>query len=225
MIQTEQIAQDDSKMQFMKRRVNLTNWRKGLYPLKKESTGITLNDRIIGLDLGLRDIFVAADSSATEIIDKKTALEKTTKFSNAEYKMRSGFEWTKKVELKNREAAVNSVNSSELLKYLRIIGRNRKKIFDFMKGYRHRETKAYLVQNRKVTDNHMCDLILSQTAADAPYTLAHRTNSNKRKKAKNKFKKASGIVTKEAKRTVIAYGDPSLTGTKAGYTPIPVKVE
>ncbi|CEG64498.1 hypothetical protein RMATCC62417_01459 [Rhizopus microsporus] len=92
-----------------------------------------------------------------------------------------------------------------------------------MKGYRHRETKAYLVQNRKVTDNHMCDLILSQTAADAPYTLAHRTNSNKRKKAKNKFKKASGIVTKEAKRTVIAYGDPSLTGTKAGYTPIPVK--
>ncbi|ORE17775.1 hypothetical protein BCV71DRAFT_124224 [Rhizopus microsporus] len=52
----EQIAQDDSKMQFMKRRVNLTNWSKGLYPLKKETTGITLNDRIIGLDPGMSTI-------------------------------------------------------------------------------------------------------------------------------------------------------------------------
>ncbi|ORE17776.1 hypothetical protein BCV71DRAFT_124204 [Rhizopus microsporus] len=148
--------------------------------------------------------------------------------------MRSGFEWAKKVELKNREAAdmqqvyseipvVNSVNSSELLKYLRVIGGNRKKIFDFMKGYRHRETKAYLVQNRQVADNHMCDLVLGQTAAGAPYTLAHRTNSKKRKKVKNTSKKASGIVTKEVKRTVIAYGDASLTGTKAGHTSIPVK--
>ena len=56
MFQTEQIAQDDSKMQFMKRRVNLTNWSKGLYPLKKETTGITLNDRIIGLDPGMSTI-------------------------------------------------------------------------------------------------------------------------------------------------------------------------
>ncbi|RCH91048.1 hypothetical protein CU097_001317, partial [Rhizopus azygosporus] len=157
-----------------------------------------------------RGIFVAADSSAMEIIDKKAALEKTTKFSNAEY---------------NEIPVVDSVNSSELLKYLRMIGRNRRKIFDFMKGYRHRETKAYPVQNRQITDNHMCDLVLGQTAADAPYTLAHRTNSKKRRKAKNTFKKASGIVAKEAKRTVIAYGDASLTGTKAGYTPIPVKVE
>ncbi|CEI87241.1 hypothetical protein RMCBS344292_01658 [Rhizopus microsporus] len=92
-----------------------------------------------------------------------------------------------------------------------------------MKGYRHRKTKAYLVQNRQITDNHMYDLVLGQTAAGAPYTLAHRTNSNKRKKAKNIFKKASGMVTKEAKRTVITYGDASLPGTKAGYTPIPVK--
>ncbi|CEG65381.1 hypothetical protein RMATCC62417_02179 [Rhizopus microsporus] len=46
----EQIPQDDNEVQFMKRRVNLTNWSKGLYPLKKEPTGITVNDRIIGLD-------------------------------------------------------------------------------------------------------------------------------------------------------------------------------
>ncbi|CEJ00088.1 hypothetical protein RMCBS344292_14157 [Rhizopus microsporus] len=223
----EQTPQDDNEMNFMKRRVNLTNWNKGLYSLKKEPTGITLNDRIIGLDLGQRDIFVAADSSATEVIDKKTALEKTTKFSNAEYKMYSRFEWARKVELKNREEAdiqqvyseipvVDSVNSSELLKYLRVIGKNRKKIFNFMKGYHHRETKVYLSQNRQITDSYMCDLVLGQTAAGTPYALAHKTNSNKRKKA-------SGIVTKEAKRTVIAYGDASLTGTRAGYTPIPVK--
>ncbi|CEG75151.1 hypothetical protein RMATCC62417_10248 [Rhizopus microsporus] len=69
--------------------------------------------------------------------------------------MHSGFEWARKIELKNREAAgiqevyseipaVDSVNSNELLKYLRVISRNRRKIFDFMKGYRHRETKTYL---------------------------------------------------------------------------------
>ncbi|CEI87923.1 hypothetical protein RMCBS344292_02328 [Rhizopus microsporus] len=92
-----------------------------------------------------------------------------------------------------------------------------------MKGYRHRKTKAYLFQNRQITDSHMCDLVLDQTAAGAPYTLAHRTGSKKRRKAKNAFKKASGIVAKEAKRTVIAYGDATLTGTKAGYTLIPVK--
>jgi hypothetical protein len=52
--------------------------------------------------------------------------------------MRSGFEWARKVELKNREAAgiqqvydeipvVYSVNSNEVLMCLRTIGRNRKK--------------------------------------------------------------------------------------------------
>ena len=56
MIQTEQISQDDSEMNFMKRRVKLKNWSKGLYPLKKEPTGITLNDRIIGLDPGMNII-------------------------------------------------------------------------------------------------------------------------------------------------------------------------
>ncbi|CEG75350.1 hypothetical protein RMATCC62417_10407 [Rhizopus microsporus] len=206
----EQIPQDDSETNFMKRKVNLTNWSKGLYPLKKEPTSITMNDQIIGLDPDMNTILKISNCSASEIIDKKTVKENTTKFSNAEYEMRSGFEWARKIELKNREAAgiqqvyskipvVDSVNSSELLKYLRVISRNRKKIFDFMKGYRHRETKAYLVQNRQVADSHMCDLVLGQTAAGAPYTLAHRTNSKKRKKAKNTFKKASGIVAKEAK--------------------------
>ncbi|KAG1178327.1 hypothetical protein G6F70_006237 [Rhizopus microsporus] len=81
--------------------------------------------------------------------------------------MRSGLEWARKVELKNREAAgiqqaysevpaVDFVNSSELLKYL----------------WPSAETEK---------------------------------------------------IAKEVKRTVIAYGDASLTGTKARYAPIPVK--
>ncbi|CEI86958.1 hypothetical protein RMCBS344292_01380 [Rhizopus microsporus] len=81
-----QIPQDDSEMNFMKRRINLANWSKGLYPLKKEPTVITLDGRIVGLDPGLRDIFVSTDCSAAEIVDKKAVKENTTKFSNAEYK-------------------------------------------------------------------------------------------------------------------------------------------
>ncbi|KAG1170380.1 hypothetical protein G6F70_001460 [Rhizopus microsporus] len=196
--------------------------------------GLSIVSKWIENGFSINIILKISNCSAAEIVDKKTVKEKTTKFSNAEYKIRSGFEWARKIELKNREAAgiqqvyseipvVDSVNSSELLKYLRAVGRNREKIFDFMKGYRHRETKAYLVQNRQITDNHMCDLILGQTAAGASYTLADRISSKKRKQTKNTFKKANGIVAEEAKRTVIAYGDASLTRTKAGYTPIPVK--
>ncbi|ORE10669.1 hypothetical protein BCV72DRAFT_301629 [Rhizopus microsporus var. microsporus] len=216
MIQTEQVPQDDSEMNFIKRRINLSNWNKGLYLLKKELTGIVMTDKIIGLDpgmniilkisiltiyIGLRDIFVAMDCSAEQMPDKKTIKENTTKFLMLNTsEMCSGFEWARKVELKNREAAgiqqvydeipvVDAANSSEILTYLRIIGRNRKKIFDFMKSYRHHETKAYLVQNRQITDNRMCDLVLGQTAAGAPYTLAHRTNSKKRKNKWNSCKR------------------------------------
>ncbi|ORE23380.1 hypothetical protein BCV71DRAFT_287444 [Rhizopus microsporus] len=126
--------------------------------------------------------------------------------------MRSGLEWARKVELKNREAAgiqqaysevpaVDFVNSSELLKYLWPSAETEK-------SYRHCETKAYLSQNRQITDSYMCDL---------------NKFKETKKKAKNTSKKASGIVAKEVKRTVIAYGDASLTGTKARYAPIPVK--
>ncbi|CEG81526.1 hypothetical protein RMATCC62417_15720 [Rhizopus microsporus] len=70
MIQTEQIPQDGKEMN-------------GVYPgmsivLKTSSNTLQC--------IGLRDIFVVADASAVEIIDKKTTKEKTTKLSNAEYK-------------------------------------------------------------------------------------------------------------------------------------------
>ncbi|KAG1228377.1 hypothetical protein G6F67_007862 [Rhizopus microsporus] len=113
--------------------------------------------------------------------------------------MRSRFEWPRKVELKNRKAAGIQQAYSEI------------SAVDFATVIvRRRHTSL-----RQITDSYMCDLVLGQTAAGAPYTFSHRTNSKKRNKTKNTFKKASGIVAKEAKRTVIAYGDAGLTGTKA----------
>ncbi|CEJ02594.1 hypothetical protein RMCBS344292_16594 [Rhizopus microsporus] len=101
--------------------------------------GLSIVSKWIENGFSMNIILKISNCSASEFIDKKTALENTTKCSNAEYKMRSGFEWARKIELKNREAAgiqqayseiptVDSVNSSELLKYLKIFGRNRKKV-------------------------------------------------------------------------------------------------
>ncbi|ORE22348.1 hypothetical protein BCV71DRAFT_231556 [Rhizopus microsporus] len=134
--------------------------------------GLSIVSKWIENGFSMNIILKISNCSATEVIDKKTVKENTTKFSNAEYKMRSGFEWTRKVELKNREAAdiqqvyseipaVDFVNSSELLKYSRAVGRNRE----------------------------------------------------------------NGIVAEEAKRTVIAYGDAGLTGTKARKKKIRLKEE
>ncbi|KAG1194896.1 hypothetical protein G6F70_008654 [Rhizopus microsporus] len=162
-------------------------------------------------------ILKISNCSATEVIDKKTVKENTTKFSNAEYKMRSGFEWTRKVELKNREAAdiqqvyseipaVDFVNSSELLKYSRAVGRNREKI--------DKSPTAICVILYWVKLQLVLLILLSTEQIQ-----------RKEKKAKNKFKKASGIVAEEAKRTVIAYGDAGLTGTKARKKKIRLKEE
>jgi hypothetical protein len=94
-----------------------------------------------------------------------------------------------------------------------------------MKGYRHRETKGYLYSNRQITDDYMCQLVLAKTSPGAPCALAHRTSTKARQKARRSFKKSNQAnQADDGRRTVIAYGDASLSGTKKGYTPIPVKV-
>ena len=99
------------------------------------------------------------------------------------------------------------------------------RVFCFMKGYRHRETKGYLYSNRQITDDYMCQLVLAKTSPGAPCALAHRTSTQKRQKAKRAFKKSNQVnQTDDGRRTAIAYGDASLSGMKKGYTPIPVKV-
>ena len=94
-----------------------------------------------------------------------------------------------------------------------------------MKEYRHRETKGYLYSNRQITDDYMCQLVLAKTSPGAPCALAHKTNTQKRQKAIRAFKKSNqAIQADDGRKTVIAYGDASLSGMKKGHTPIPVKV-
>ncbi|CEG82341.1 hypothetical protein RMATCC62417_16421 [Rhizopus microsporus] len=125
-------------MNLLKRRVNLTNWSKGLYPSKKEPTGLSMTDRIVSINPGLRDIFVMIDGSSEDANNKKTVKERSVKFSNNENKVRSGFDWSKQVELKNRAAAkmqvaydeipsLDSGNSSTVLNCLQVLSKYHKK--------------------------------------------------------------------------------------------------
>ncbi|KAG1179125.1 hypothetical protein G6F70_002701 [Rhizopus microsporus] len=88
----ERIPQDEKELNLLKRRGNLTNWSKGLYPLKKEPTGLSMTDRIVGIDPGLLDIFVMVDSSSVDVKNKKTVKERSVKFASNEYKVRSGYD-------------------------------------------------------------------------------------------------------------------------------------
>lgn len=49
----ERIPLDEKEMNLLKRRVTLTNWNKSLHPLKKEPTGLSMTDRIMGIDPGM----------------------------------------------------------------------------------------------------------------------------------------------------------------------------
>ncbi|CEG64160.1 hypothetical protein RMATCC62417_01188 [Rhizopus microsporus] len=134
----ERIPQDEKEMNLLKRGANLTNWSK------------------VGIDPGLRDIFVMVNGSSEDVNNKKTVKKRSVKFANNE--VRSGFDWSKQIELKNRAAtgmqavydempSLDNGDSNTILNYLQVLSKNRKKIFCFMKGYRHRETKGYLYSN------------------------------------------------------------------------------
>ncbi|CEI92028.1 hypothetical protein RMCBS344292_06302 [Rhizopus microsporus] len=66
----EFITQAKNDLIRQKRNIGFANRTKGLYPLYKEPTGITANDRIIGIDPGVRDIIYAIDCDADELVDK-----------------------------------------------------------------------------------------------------------------------------------------------------------
>ncbi|ORE19865.1 hypothetical protein BCV71DRAFT_289915 [Rhizopus microsporus] len=82
----ERIPQYEKEMNLLKSRVNLTNWSKGLCPLKEEPTGLSMTDRIVGIDPGLLDIFVMADGSSEDVKNKKAVKERSVKFASNEYK-------------------------------------------------------------------------------------------------------------------------------------------
>ncbi|KAL4208072.1 hypothetical protein AB4K20DRAFT_1970666 [Rhizopus microsporus] len=63
----EFITQAKNDLIRQKRNIGFANRTKGLYSLYKEPTGITANDRIIGIDPGVRDIIYAIDCDADEL--------------------------------------------------------------------------------------------------------------------------------------------------------------
>lgn len=73
-----------------------------------------------------------------------------------------------------------------------------------MKGYCHRETKAYLFQNRQTAGNHMCDLLLLISS------LHIKQAETKKKQKKRHSRKVQGMTPTDPKRTVIVYDGTSL---------------
>ncbi|KAG1176789.1 hypothetical protein G6F70_004126 [Rhizopus microsporus] len=77
----EFVPQAKNDLIRQKRNTDFTNRTKGLYPLYKEPTVITANDRIIGIDPGVRDILYAIDCDADEPVDKRSTKEHTFAYS------------------------------------------------------------------------------------------------------------------------------------------------
>ncbi|CEG83367.1 hypothetical protein RMATCC62417_17297 [Rhizopus microsporus] len=98
----EFVPQAKNDLIRQKRNMYFTNRTKGLYPLHKEPTGITANDRIIGIDPGVRDITYTIDCDADELVDKRSTKQHSFAYSNASYKLRSGMNWIKQKELASR---------------------------------------------------------------------------------------------------------------------------
>jgi hypothetical protein len=49
------VPQNQKETKMQKKRKNLSNWTKGFHPLYKNPFGITENDRIIGIDSGMKN--------------------------------------------------------------------------------------------------------------------------------------------------------------------------
>ena len=96
------VSQTKKELALQPRRVNLQNWVKGLYPLYKNPFGVTEDDRIVGIDPGVRDIVCGVDCDPQELTNRKTTKAHSFSVSNSSYKMRSGMSWIKQKELTNR---------------------------------------------------------------------------------------------------------------------------
>ncbi|CEG75586.1 hypothetical protein RMATCC62417_10603 [Rhizopus microsporus] len=66
------------------RRLDLSNWMRDLYTLSKEPTGLSLNDRIIGIDPGHRDLVTCVNTDS-ELTTKALRKAHSFSISNAQY--------------------------------------------------------------------------------------------------------------------------------------------
>ncbi|KAI7895352.1 uncharacterized protein EV154DRAFT_495698, partial [Mucor mucedo] len=102
-------------------------------------------------------------------------------------------------------------------------------IHEFMKSYRHREIKGYMFSNRQMANDHAASVVLGYTNVNEPYKLSMDSSSRSRKKKRRIFKGTNEQHLRDRNnpydqhRTVVAYGDASLSGTFKNHTPIPVK--
>ncbi|CEG62848.1 hypothetical protein RMATCC62417_00108 [Rhizopus microsporus] len=145
--------------------------------------------------IGLCDIFVMVDGSSEDVNNKKTMKERSVRFANNEYKVCSGFDWSKQVELNNRAAAgmqavydeipsLDNGDSNTILNYLQVLSKNRKKDTGIVK---QKDICTVIGKLQTIT----CQLVLAKTSSGAPCALAHKTSTQKRQKARRAFKKSN----------------------------------
>ncbi|CEI90553.1 hypothetical protein RMCBS344292_04875 [Rhizopus microsporus] len=244
----EFVPQAKNDLIRQKRNIDFTNRTKDLYPLYKEPTGITANDRIIGIDPGVRDIIYAVDCDVDELVDKRSTKEHPFAYSNASYKLCSGMNWIKQKELASRlnsdiQASYDQLktrntytNQSVMVFYIllhqhTIIERLYFALFNsvrgFMRNWQYREHKRYAYSNRKMAEDHVARVVLGQAKVDEVFKLANCSSKSTRRKKRKRFRRQRQNELRgneDTRRTIVAYGDASIRGTYRGNTPVPHRI-
>ncbi|CAO0801449.1 unnamed protein product [Mucor circinelloides] len=231
------VPQNKKEIMMQKTQKNLSNWTNGLYPLYKNPVGITAEDRIVGIDPGVRDIICGVDCDSGEMNNKQTTKEHSFFISNSSYKLRSGMSWLKQKELQSRTQTniqasydrlqTRKVCSNEgIMQFLNAFSGERTEIHRFMRSWQHREHKGYAYSDRKMAQDYIARVVLGRTKAGEDFKLAHSSSSSSRRKKRKRFRQQHQPELRpltDIRRTVIAYGDANIRGTYKGNTPIPVK--
>ena len=168
------VPQNQKEAVLQKTRKNINNWTKGLYPLYKNSFGITENDRVVGIDLGkhaywmviksqanvylyifkgIRDTVCGVDCDAQLLINKQTTKQHSFSVSNASYELRSGMSWVQQKELKSR--AYSGIQAS----YDRLQSRKvctNEGVMQFLNSFAYERTRWALLQIIKLIVNNYC---------------------------------------------------------------------
>ncbi|ORE12287.1 hypothetical protein BCV71DRAFT_240262 [Rhizopus microsporus] len=116
-------------LRFLVRRLDPSNWTRGLCTLSKEPTGLFLNDRIIGIDPGHRDLVTCVDTDS-ELTTKTLRKAHSFSISNAQYQKKAV----------NIQAIYDLIPSPKVfcrfkfMEYISVISATRN---------RHRENKGY----------------------------------------------------------------------------------
>ncbi|KAI8883248.1 hypothetical protein K501DRAFT_92487 [Backusella circina FSU 941] len=80
----ERIPNNRQDLKLLATEVDLSDWKRGLYKLNKQPTGLSCTDRIVGIDPGYRDLIHAVTSN--DGMDNKTTRKMSSfSVSNGEY--------------------------------------------------------------------------------------------------------------------------------------------